>query len=96
MTCQDRRPHCGQRRYWRGRPVAFQRMPPKSQIDWAKPQRQRIIQARESASIDSAQLRGRILLKNRWIRLIVVTFVMWFASSSHMLTVSQLHVHVSG
>ena len=55
--------------YQRGRPVAFQRMPPKSHTDLAKPHPQRTIHERESASIDSAQLRGRIAEKNFWMEL---------------------------
>jgi hypothetical protein len=46
-------------------PVAFQRMPPISQIDCSKPQVQRIIQWSESARIDSAQDRGSTLMKKR-------------------------------
>jgi len=51
-------------------PFAFQRMPPNSQIDRSKPHdRQRIIQSRDSASIDLAQERGTSLLINCWVRL---------------------------
>jgi hypothetical protein len=40
-------------------PFAFQRIPPRSQIDRSNPHdRQRTIQARDSASIDVAQDRG--------------------------------------
>ena len=42
-----------------GRPVAFQRTPPRSQIDRSVPQAgQRAIQARDSASTEVAQDRG--------------------------------------
>ncbi len=46
--------------------LAFQRIPPNSQIERAKPHEQRIIHLRESASILSAQLRGRMRTKNFW------------------------------
>jgi hypothetical protein len=43
--------------------LAFQRIPPKSQMDRADPHEHRIIQEREYASMLSAQLRGRMLTK---------------------------------
>lgn len=53
-------------------PEAFQRMPPRSQTDRAKPHEHRTIHERESASIDSAQRRGRTAAKILWIQLIAV------------------------
>jgi hypothetical protein len=58
--------------YHRGRPVAFQRMPPSSQTDRAKPHEQRTIHERESASIDSVQRCGRTDENSFWIMPIVV------------------------
>jgi hypothetical protein len=55
----------------RGSPAAFQRMPPISQTERAKPHRQRTIHRRESASIEATQCRGKMAEKNRWIALIV-------------------------
>ena len=46
--------------YRRGSPAAFQRMPPSSQIDLEKPHEQCTLHERESASIDSAQRRGKM------------------------------------
>ena len=41
-------------------PLAFQRMPPVSQIERSKPQVQRIIQLRETACMSSAHARGTV------------------------------------
>ena len=43
--------------------LAFQRIPPNSQMDRAKPHEHRIIHKRESASMLSAHLRGRMRTK---------------------------------
>ncbi len=65
IVCHERRPHSEHRMNDRVNDRdAFHRIPPKSQIDLAKPHRQRTIQVRESASIDSAQCRGKIAVKN--------------------------------
>ena len=48
----------------RGCPAAFQRIPPRSHTDLANPHEQRTIHVRESASILSPQLLGRMLKKN--------------------------------
>ena len=58
--CQERLLHCGHfmKEKVHDRPSAFQRIPPKSQMDRAKPHEQRIIHERESASMLSARLRG--------------------------------------
>ena len=65
--CHDLLPHLGHRKNQRGWPAAFQRIPPISHTDLAKPQRQRTIHFRESASMLAAQLRGRIRAKNFWM-----------------------------
>ena len=44
--------------------LAFQRIPPNSQMDRADPHEHRIIHERESASMLSAHLRGRMRTKN--------------------------------
>lgn len=63
-------PHLGQRVQTRLLPVAFQRMPPISQIGRSNPQDgQRTIQERESASIEAAQEGGTRRVINRWKRL---------------------------
>jgi hypothetical protein len=64
--CQERLPHCGHfmKEKVQGRLSAFQRIPPKSQMDREKPHEHRIIQERESASMLSAHLRGRMRTKN--------------------------------
>lgn len=63
IECQPRLPQLGQRPQVHLLPVAFQRIPPSSQIDRSKPHdRQRTIRARDSASIDVAQERGTSLL----------------------------------
>ena len=62
-------------------PIAFQRMPPRSQMEVAKPHRQRTFQRRESASIDSAQLLGKIDWKKRWIMLMAAAFVSGWVES---------------
>lgn len=66
--CQDRLWHCGHfmKEKVRGRPAAFQRIPPSSQIDRAKPHEHRIIHERDSASMLSAHRRGRMRTKNVW------------------------------
>jgi hypothetical protein len=64
--CQERWPHWGQRRYQRGSPAAFQRIPPISQIDRANPHRHRTFHDRECASMLSAQRWGTIRMKNFW------------------------------
>jgi hypothetical protein len=46
---------------------------PKSQTDRAKPQEQRTIQEREFASIDLAQLRGRMAVNARWMKLMIAS-----------------------
>jgi hypothetical protein len=60
--CQERLPHCGHlmKEKARDRPAAFQRRPPNSQMDRAKPHEHRIIHDRESASMLSAHRRGRM------------------------------------
>ena len=64
--CQERLPHCGHfmKEKVQGRSLAFQRIPPKSQMDREKPQEHRIIHERESAPMLSAQPRGKIRMKN--------------------------------
>ena len=66
--CQECLSHCGHfmKEKVRGRPAAFQRIPPSSQIDRAKPHEHRIIHERESASMLSAHRRGRMRTKNVW------------------------------
>jgi hypothetical protein len=44
--------------------LAFQRIPPNSQMDRVKPHEHRIIHERESASMLSAHRRGRMREKN--------------------------------
>ena len=44
--------------------LAFQRIPPNSQMDREQPHEHRIIQERESASMLSAHRRGKIRTKN--------------------------------
>jgi hypothetical protein len=69
-VCQPRLPQLGHRPQVHLVPFAFQRNPPSSQIDRAKPHdRQRTIQARDSASIDVAQDRGASLVISCWVRL---------------------------
>ena len=65
--CQERLPHCGHfmKEKVHDR-LAFQRIPPNSQMDRAKPHEHRIIHERESASMLSAHLRGRMRTKNFW------------------------------
>jgi hypothetical protein len=49
----------------RGRPKAFQRMPPRSQTDRSSPQvSQRAIQARDSVSMERAHERGTTEVMN--------------------------------
>jgi hypothetical protein len=65
--CQDLLPHWGHFINQRGCPAAFQRIPPRSQTDLANPHLHRTIHLRESASMLSPQLCGKIRRKNRWI-----------------------------
>ena len=63
--CQERLSHCGhfmneKVRDW----LAFQRIPPNSQMDRAKPHEHCILHERESASMLSAHLRGRTRTRN--------------------------------
>ncbi len=44
--------------------LAFQRIPPNSQIDRSQPHEHRILHERDSASMLSAHLRGRMRMKN--------------------------------
>jgi hypothetical protein len=44
--------------------LAFQRIPPRSQMDRVKPHEHRILHERESASMLSAHRRGRMREKN--------------------------------
>ena len=68
--CQPRLPQLGHRPQVNLDPFAFQRIPPRSQIDRSKPHdRQRTIQVRDSASIDVAQDRGASLVMSCWVRL---------------------------
>src|SRR5215212_2957735 len=70
IVCQPSLPQLGHRPQVSLLPVAFQRIPPSSQIDRSKPQdRQRTIQARDSASIEVTQERGASLLISCWVRL---------------------------
>ena len=64
--CHERLPHCGHfmKDKVRGCPAAFQRMPPNSQMDRAQPHEHRIIHKRDSASMLSAHLRGRMRTQN--------------------------------
>ncbi len=64
-VCQVDWPHAGHRISFLGFPVAFHRMPPRSQIERAFPQGQCAYHAFESATIDSAQLCGRIARNSR-------------------------------
>jgi hypothetical protein len=69
-VCQPRLPQLGHRPQVNLDPFAFQRIPPRSQIDRSKPHdRQRTIQVRDSASIDVAQDRGASLVMSCWVRL---------------------------
>jgi hypothetical protein len=70
IVCQPRLPQLGHRPQVHLLPFAFQRIPPRSQIDRSNPHdRQRTIQARDSASIDVAQDRGASLVISCWVRL---------------------------
>jgi hypothetical protein len=59
IECHATRLQPGHSKRRRGLPAAFQRMPPRSQIERSPPQdSQRAIQAFDSASIAAAQERG--------------------------------------
>jgi hypothetical protein len=63
--CQVPRPQLAHLNQWRGLPAAFQRTPPRSQIDRSLRQTsQRAIHARDSASIACAQARGATEVRN--------------------------------
>ena len=71
--CQPDLPHCGQCMRRRGLPAAFQRIPPRSQIERSKPQKGHVaIHVRDSASMSAAAFGDRNAANNRWTALITL------------------------
>lgn len=62
------RPQLRQRIKRLGLPRAFQRIPPRSQIERASPQGQRASQERDWASMSRAQAAGSNQVKKRWMK----------------------------